>query len=92
MPVTLMPACLMSHYRPYMSVGTLRDQVIYPDTAENMAQKGQTDADLEQILDIVNLNYIVQREGGGCTLGEMGNEERRGGEAGSFWMPLETLN
>jgi len=33
-----------------MTVGTLRDQVIYPDTKDNQLKKGTRDIHLEDIL------------------------------------------
>ena len=48
-----------------MTLGSLREQVIYPDTLSAMQEKGLTNAHLEEILNIVHLQYIVRREGGG---------------------------
>jgi ABC-type uncharacterized transport system fused permease/ATPase subunit len=42
----------------------LRDQIIYPDSLEDMRKKRLTDADLMKIMDIVNLQQVVIREGG----------------------------
>jgi ABC-type uncharacterized transport system fused permease/ATPase subunit len=47
-----------------MTLGTLRDQVIYPDSRADMEQKGLKDSDLEDIFAIVHLQHVVRREGG----------------------------
>lgn len=50
--------------RPYLSIGTLRDQVIYPDNKAKMHERGVTDADLLKIMGIVEIAHVVEREGG----------------------------
>eukprot|EP00160_Parvularia_atlantis_P016072 Unigene4910_Nuclearia_a/m.15028 Unigene4910_Nuclearia_a/g.15028 ORF Unigene4910_Nuclearia_a/g.15028 Unigene4910_Nuclearia_a/m.15028 type:complete len:232 (-) Unigene4910_Nuclearia_a:83-778(-) len=48
--------------KPYLALGTLRDQVIYPHSREQAA--GVTDDALMEILRSVKLDYLVAREGG----------------------------
>jgi len=50
--------------RPYLSLGTLRDQIIYPHNRADMTAKGVTDDDLQGILDVVGVGALVDREGG----------------------------
>ena len=50
--------------RPYLSRGTLRHQVIYPDGVREMRDRGVTDADLFRILSVVEIEHVVERQGG----------------------------
>ncbi len=50
--------------KPYVAIGTLRDQVIYPDSPEESLAKGFSDKRLLELLSAVHLEYLVTREGG----------------------------
>lgn len=45
-----------------LHLGTLRDQVIYPDRQLDMVKKGYTDRDLEELLKIVRINILKDKE------------------------------
>lgn len=50
--------------KPYLALGTFRDQVTYPDTKQQAAAKGFTDKKLYELLSMVHLGYLIEREGG----------------------------
>lgn len=50
--------------RPYLSIGTLRDQVIYPHSEMDMRDAGRRDSELSRVLEDVRLGYLPEREGG----------------------------
>lgn len=72
--------------RPYLSIGTLRDQVIYPDGEADMREKRKTEYDLRHALEQARLGYLPDREGGWDTRKEWkdvlsGGEKQRIGIA-----------
>ena len=48
--------------KPYLALGTLRDQIIYPQLYEDMKKNHKSDRDLMEILRIVELEYLLERE------------------------------
>lgn len=50
--------------RPYLSLGSLRDQIIYPSTVEEFRASGGKDEDLMEILGLVKLEYLIDNYGG----------------------------
>jgi len=63
--------------RPYLAIGTLRDQVIYPHTTQETTA---SDEELKEIMDIVSLRYVVDREKYGWDSVKDWADELSGGE------------
>ena len=59
--------------RPYLPLGTLRDQLIYPATAMDHRDAGRKDSELLEILNDVRSAYLPDREGGWDTRKDWGN-------------------
>src|ERR1700722_2669377 len=53
--------------RAYMVTGSLLDQIIYPHSYPEFVESGKTLADLTEILEMVHLAYLPEREGGWST-------------------------
>ena len=85
-PRGLVDGIMFLPQRPYLSIGTLRDQVIYPHTEADMRESGRTDGQLQKVLEAARLGYLTEREGGWDTRKEWkdvfsGGEKQRMGIA-----------
>jgi ATP-binding cassette subfamily D (ALD) long-chain fatty acid import protein len=63
-PEERLDAIMYIPQRPYLFAGSLRDQIIYPHSEQQMHDTGYTDNDLHDLLQLVYLDYIPAREGG----------------------------
>lgn len=69
--------------KPYLALGTFRDQIIYPHTKEEALARGLSDIKILEILRQVHLEYLVEREGGWNSVQDWadvlsGGEKQRG--------------
>lgn len=67
-----------------MTLGTLRDQVIYPHTQAEMIRRGNfKDEDLQKFLDLVQLGHLLERE-----TQANGNGQGQGWDTVADWMDV----
>lgn len=65
-----------------MTLGTLRDQVIYPHTRAEMIRRGNAkDEDLKKFLDLVQLGHLLERE-------TQSNSQGQGWDTVADWMDV----
>lgn len=65
-----------------MTLGTLRDQVIYPHTRAEMQRRGNVkDEDLKRFLELVQLTHLLDRE-------NSASGEGQGWDAVADWMDV----
>lgn len=60
-PIVGKPCMFYIPQRPYLTIGNLRDQIIYPDTVDDMLSKKYTEDMLWDIMKMVSLEHIVAR-------------------------------
>ena len=66
--------------RPYLPMGTLRDQIIYPDSHQQAIAKGFDDEKLQELMRRVHLEYLITREQAGFDTIREWTETLSGGE------------
>ena len=64
----------------YLTRGTLRDQILYPESWASASARGVTEADLVAILGIVHLKHILARESQGWDAARVWTDVLSGGE------------
>jgi ATP-binding cassette subfamily D (ALD) long-chain fatty acid import protein len=83
--------------RAYMVTGSLLDQLIYPHSYADFLKTGKTEADLMNILEMLHLAYLPDREGGWRTRKEWrdvlsGGEKQRVSPATRCSVPWLTVD
>ncbi|XP_055314268.1 ATP-binding cassette sub-family D member 1 [Sitodiplosis mosellana] len=61
-PIVGKPSMFYIPQRPYLTIGNLRDQIIYPDTVDDMLSKKYDEDMLHDIMKTVSLEHIVARD------------------------------